>query len=207
MRKALLLTLLIGALAALPCAHAQDMLETSGIGVHVGGVAQGVGRALSPRVPTQHIGSGHDNSRRSGAPTHRGGHAPQTIVVHPGDYPEPAAAAPEGSATQQKIMVVGERPAEAPPRAAPPKMTELPARRNASAAKPTPPAIFLLKSGERIESGQYILTSHNVQLTSERQPRTIPLSMLDIPGTVSANRERGLELNIPSNSGVVSLGF
>jgi hypothetical protein len=157
MRKALLLTLLTGALAAVPCAHAQNTLEYSGIGTQIGGL----GKKIVPRMPTQRIGPGQASRQGHGA-------SPKTIVV---------------PSSQAKSA------------------------RSDTARKPKPAAVFLLKSGERIEAKQYLLTSREVQLTTGQQKRSIPLSKLDIPKTTSANRERGLDLRFPSSNGVVNLDF
>jgi hypothetical protein len=88
-----------------------------------------------------------------------------------------------------------------------PKMMEVPGAKAEAAAKPLPPAVFILSNGERIESRQYLITSERVQLTVDRHERSIPLDQLDLKATTAADRERGIDLRIPVNSSEVSLGF
>jgi hypothetical protein len=88
-----------------------------------------------------------------------------------------------------------------------PKITELPGRAQAVASARLPPAMFILTNGERIEARQYLVTYDQVQLVVDRQPRTIPLSMLDMNATLAANRQRGIDMRIPSGQHEISLGF
>jgi len=76
----------------------------------------------------------------------------------------------------------------------------------AVAAKPTPPAVFILSSGERLESSHYLLSSDSVQVEQGETQRTIPISTLNVDATVAANRARGINLKIPSK-GQIMLGF
>jgi hypothetical protein len=87
-----------------------------------------------------------------------------------------------------------------------PKITELPGAPETASA-PLPPAMFILTNGERIEVREYLVTYDHVQVTVDRQPRTIPLSMLDVNATVAADRQRGIELRIPAGRNEISLGF
>lgn len=70
-----------------------------------------------------------------------------------------------------------------------------------------PPAIFILSSGERIESRKFVLTASELSVSLERQQRKVPLGLLDIQATVAANHERGVELRIPDDRSEISLGF
>ncbi len=88
-----------------------------------------------------------------------------------------------------------------------PKITELPVTAGSAASAPPPAALFILTNGERIETRQYLVTYNQVQLTVDRQPRTIPLSMLDMNATLAADRQRGIDLRIPAGRNEVSLGF
>ncbi|MGC2210841.1 MAG: hypothetical protein WA532_12095 [Candidatus Korobacteraceae bacterium] len=88
-----------------------------------------------------------------------------------------------------------------------PKITELPVSAGSTASAPPPAALFILTNGERIETRQYLVTYNQVQLTVDRQPRTIPLSTLDMNATLAADRERGIDLRIPAGRNEVSLGF
>ena len=74
-------------------------------------------------------------------------------------------------------------------------------------AAPTPPAIFILTSGERIESSQYTLTAKSLTVEQGDKPRTIPISALNLDATVAANRARGVDIKIPTNKNQIMLGF
>lgn len=73
-------------------------------------------------------------------------------------------------------------------------------------ATPTPPAVFILSSGERLESTHYLVSSDSVQVEVGDKQRTIPLSALNVDATVTANRARGIDLKIPTK-GQIMLGF
>jgi hypothetical protein len=88
-----------------------------------------------------------------------------------------------------------------------PKITEVPVTAGSAASAPPPPALFILANGERIETRQYLVTYDQVQLTVDRQARTIPLSMLDMNATLAADRQRGIDLRIPAGRNEISLGF
>jgi hypothetical protein len=123
----------------------------------------------------------------------------------PLDYQQPALpeeSAPSGMMTQADKS----RPA-APQIPAGPKITELPGTANPAASKPLPPALFILTNGERIEARQYLLSYDHVQLTVDRQQRTVPLAMLDINATLAADRQRGIDLRMPAGQSEISLGF
>jgi hypothetical protein len=218
----MLLSIMIGSLGMLPYAHAQNLLENAGIGSMQAGASGGlshVGRALGraqrgigdavagdPRGTSVTV---HRHAGRGRGHGHRRNTA-GVVVVYPEGYDagyetQPAPEADNGFA-REPIAIQGVREQTLPP-AYPPKMTEIPAKKGTSASKAAPPAIFVLKSGERIEAQRYLLTSNQVQLTANRQQRTIPLSMLNIDETMAANHKRGLDLQLPSESGIVSLGF
>ena len=73
-------------------------------------------------------------------------------------------------------------------------------------AKPAPPAVFILSSGERLESSHYLVSSESVQVEQGDTQRTIPISALNVDATVAANRARGIDLKIPGK-GQIMLGF
>jgi hypothetical protein len=213
----ILLSILVGSLGALPCAHAQNLLENAGIGSVQAGTTRGLARVGSALGNTQrslgeavakHSG-GHRTARRghTRGDRHNGS---EVVVVYPEGYSgaaqgESAPEAGDGFASEP-IMIQGARE-QASRAAEPPKITEIPAKKGAVAGKAAPPAIFVLKSGERIEAQRYLLTSNEVQLTADRERRTIPLSMLNLDETLAANHKRGVDLRLPSESGIVSLGF
>jgi len=74
-------------------------------------------------------------------------------------------------------------------------------------AKPVPPAVFVLSSGERIEASDYVLTMHWLSVTQNEQQRSIPMSDVNVNATLAANHERGLDLKIPENKGQMTLSF
>lgn len=88
-----------------------------------------------------------------------------------------------------------------------PKVIELPSTAGSAASKPLPPAIFILTNGERLEAQNYLLTHDKLNVTVDRQQRTIPVSMLNINATIAANRERGINLRIPADRNEISLSF
>ena len=87
------------------------------------------------------------------------------------------------------------------------QVIEISAAANSSAAKVLPPTIFILASGERLESRRFVLTSRLLSLSIDRQHRTVPIEGLDISATIAANHERGIDLRIPDDRNEISLGF
>jgi len=73
--------------------------------------------------------------------------------------------------------------------------------------KPAPKTVFILADGERFESDHYTIDSQSLHITVGTKKRTIPLSELDRTATMAANRERGVELHIPSGGNQVFIGF
>lgn len=65
---------------------------------------------------------------------------------------------------------------------------------------PTTPqkaTVFIMATGERFETHQYVLTADSVSVTVEGLRRSIPMSELDVKATVAANKERGIDLRMP----------
>jgi hypothetical protein len=87
------------------------------------------------------------------------------------------------------------------------RIIEVPGTANSPAAKPRPPAEFILRNGDRLEARRYLLTYDHLSLTIDRQQRTVPLGMLDLDATVAANRARGIDLRIPADRSEISVGF
>lgn len=109
------------------------------------------------------------------------------------------------------VVVAGNRE-PAPPAPAPlyesPKLIEVPQTKEDEAnAKPQPPALFVLANGERIEARTYTLTSSSLHVEVDRQRRIIPLSQLNLSATIAANRERGIDLQIPKDNAHIFLSF
>jgi hypothetical protein len=84
---------------------------------------------------------------------------------------------------------------------------EIPSAANAAAAKMPPPAVFILANGERLETRRFLLSATLLSLSIDRQQRNVPLAMVDIHATLSANHDRGIDLRIPDDRNEVSLGF
>ncbi len=68
---------------------------------------------------------------------------------------------------------------------------------------PPPPAVFILSSGERLESTNYFWTAESLQLEQGGTPRTIPMSKINVNATVAANHQRGIDLKIPNKSQIM----
>jgi hypothetical protein len=83
----------------------------------------------------------------------------------------------------------------------------VPESKEAPAAKPQLPALFVLKGGERLESRNYVLTAQSLQIEVGRQRREIPLGTLDLDATIAANHQRGIELTIPRDRSAVFVSF
>jgi hypothetical protein len=87
------------------------------------------------------------------------------------------------------------------------QVIEIPGVANSTPAKMLPPTIFILANGERLETRRYLLTASHLSVNIERRQRTLPLDMLDINATITANRERGIDLQIPADRTEISLSF
>jgi hypothetical protein len=168
-----------------------------------GRVYRGGGRHVVITGPHRHV-RGSGRGMRRDREFVGGGYYPlgfddgsQTQIIIPVNASEGKAPAKE---------VIKEVPPPPPPPN--PKMVEVPMARHEKPGKPVPPAVFVLKSGERIEARQYTVTAKDVQFLSEnREQRLIPVTSLDIEETESVNRERGLNLLIPVSGNEISLGF
>ena len=98
-----------------------------------------------------------------------------------------------------------------PPTPEPPipkaQVIEIPGAANSTAAKMLPPTIFILASGERLETRRYVLTASNLSVSIDRQQRTVPSDLLDMNATITAKHERGIDLRIPADRSEISLSF
>jgi len=81
------------------------------------------------------------------------------------------------------------------------------ANQNQPVAKPTPPAVFILKNGDRLESSHYRLTVNSLRLQQGETQRTIPMSEVNQEATIAANQQRGIALVIPKNKSEIMLSF
>jgi len=87
------------------------------------------------------------------------------------------------------------------------KLIEIPAGPSTPLAKPRQPTVFVLKAGERIEIRRYTILGGLLRLTVDGKQRSIPLTDLDLKASTAANRERGINLRIPTNPNEVVMGF
>ena len=88
-----------------------------------------------------------------------------------------------------------------------PKLIEVPRSGFLAHPRPLTPAVFILTSGEKVESRHYTIAGGTIRIDDLPQPRTIPISALDRPATLAANHKRGVDLQIPANANDVYLGF
>lgn len=109
----------------------------------------------------------------------------------------------EAAARQPQVIV--QRTPEAPiPKG---QVIEISAAANASPAKVLPPTIFILSNGERLESRKFVLTASSLTVSIDREHRSVPLDQVDIKATIAANRDRGIDLQIPDGRNEISLSF
>ena len=73
--------------------------------------------------------------------------------------------------------------------------------------RPATPAVFVLASGERIETGNYFMTVNSVRVEQDGKQRTIPMKAVNVDATLAANRERGVNLKFPTSKSQITLSF
>jgi thiol-disulfide isomerase/thioredoxin len=74
-------------------------------------------------------------------------------------------------------------------------------------AKPLPKTVFVLASGESIESDNYTIRSGYADVVVGDQQRRIALNELDMKTTLAVNHKRGVDLKIPTGNNEVFLAF
>jgi len=125
------------------------------------------------------------------------------------DYAE-AMNVPSPPVTAPPVIVVENRDYR-PPAPAPesPKLIEVPQtkEKTAVAPRPEPPTLFVFANGERLEARRYMLTADSLRVEIGRQQRRVPLGEIDVDATIAANRERGIDLKIPTGRNEIFLGF
>jgi hypothetical protein len=87
------------------------------------------------------------------------------------------------------------------------QIIDVPGASSTTAAKPLPPTVFILNDGERLETRKFLLTASDLSVNVDHYRRTIPLPMLNVDATIAANRERGIDLQIPADRHEISLSF
>jgi hypothetical protein len=113
--------------------------------------------------------------------------------------PEPVGTEPEPPV----VYAPPER--ERPPAAA--QVIEIPVAADLKEVKPPAPTMFVLTDGERLEAQRFVLTVSSVSVSIGRRERVIPLEALDLDATAAANRERGINLQIPADHNEILLSF
>ncbi|MGA2373302.1 MAG: hypothetical protein ACLPPV_09460 [Candidatus Korobacteraceae bacterium] len=88
-----------------------------------------------------------------------------------------------------------------------PKLIELPDSKDAAPPKPDVPALFVFANGKQLEARRYTITPDSLRVEIDRQQRTIPLGELNLEATIAANRERGIDLKVPTDGSQIFLGF
>ncbi len=116
--------------------------------------------------------------------------AQQTTATTPAPAPAAQAPAPDPNAPQAVIW-------EAP---------ETPGKKQAP-AQPTPPAVFILSNGDRLETTRYLVTVNSVRVEQNGVQRTIPLNELNVDATLAANKAHGLNIKFPTDRTQIMLGF
>jgi len=120
-------------------------------------------------------------------------------------YPEPTV-----DVTSPPVLVVQSRDDYRPAAPIPesPKLIEVPQMERAGAMlKPQPPTLFVLKNGDRLETRRYTLAADSLHVEINRQQRTILLDKLDLDATIAVNRERGIDIQVPTDRNQIFLGF
>lgn len=90
---------------------------------------------------------------------------------------------------------------------APAQVIEIPAAAHPDTARPPLAAMFVLTNGERLEAQRFVLTVSSLSVSIGRHERVIPVEALDLDATAAANRERGINLQIPADHNEISLSF
>jgi hypothetical protein len=126
----------------------------------------------------------------------------------PFGYEQPdAESGTNGPVAPVVILQPDDRSRTPEPPAPKAQVIEIPGTANSTAVKMLPPTIFILANGERLETRRFVLTASHLSVSIDRQQRTIPLDMLDIDSTITANHERGIDLRVPADRNEISLSF
>lgn len=135
------------------------------------------------------------------------------IGAFPYFLPDYESGWPEQGDTQEVtseppvVQVREPNPPREPERPLPAQVIEIPSASKPADVKPMPATIFVLTNGEKVEAQRYLLTASSLSVTVQRNQRTIPVQMLDLDATEAANRDRGIDLRIPSDRNEISLRF
>jgi hypothetical protein len=120
----------------------------------------------------------------------------------PPDYPSEDQAHSAGNASRPVVMMA----AKEAPAPQSPKLVEIPLAKDA-VSRPNLPALFVLNSGEKLESRRYVLSVDSLRIEVGRNQRVIPISALNVDATIAANQGRGIEVAFPQDRSSLFLGF
>ncbi len=205
--KSALLNFAVAVLLVLP-GFAQVQSTISAGSMHSVGPFS-VGRPHPPGILFRQ-GFGHHGFRRNFF-----GNGFGTIVYPYGFYDDYYDGYPEAAEqTMPPVVIVHDVPATAPVAAVPvapaePKMLEVPQLVAApSNLAKTPPAVFVLSDGRRLESQNYTITDSVLTIKEPHRPAMqVPLEQLNIDATLAENHQRGLDLKLPENRSEIVIGF
>lgn len=112
------------------------------------------------------------------------------------------------------VVVRDERPPQAvvsrPAPVAEPKLIDVPQVSQFSTNAParSPAVVFILQDGRRIESQNFTITDSTIFIREGRRPATsIPVDQLNVDATLTANHQRGIDLQLPENHSEILLSF
>jgi hypothetical protein len=92
-----------------------------------------------------------------------------------------------------------------------PKLIEIPESTVRAAIKApdrTVSTVFVLADGRRIESQNYTVTDSILTIKESHHPALqIPLDQVNVEATLAANRERGLDLQLPESKSEILISF
>ena len=138
----------------------------------------GSGRGIRGSVSVRPFPRNHSHQNRAGSYFY-----PYLFPYdEPYEYDEPY---PERVPQQPPAPMYVQAQAPQPPPE--PKLIEIPGAASVPNVKPLPPAIFILTTGERVETSRFLLRASDLSVTVDRRQRTIPFSQLDLNATVAAN--------------------
>lgn len=122
-------------------------------------------------------------------------------IAPPADTSRPDAARGGDPGTDSAAVPSGPKIIEVP------QATPAARARHAAPPKPARKTIFVLATGERLESDDYTMGAGTLHVTVGGEQRAIALSALDVKATLALNRQRGIDLKIPQNRNEVYVSF
>ncbi len=133
-----------------------------------------------------------------GYPLAVGAQPPQIIVMHDEEAGSRSTMIGMHNSPGAKVIEV---PASVP--GEPGTLTSTAARTISGAS-----TVFVFLDGHRLEARRYMVVGESLYITDTRwTSKTIALDQLDLTATLSANRERGIELQMPWGPNEILLSF